>query len=92
MVRYLADAVMPGKFWVEYVASQALITDFADHCPASSLCVCLADACECQLSDTFPVRFVPSWMPGAGFKRFAAEVKTANDPFVVRPWHVSGSP
>jgi hypothetical protein len=41
--------------------------------------------------DAFSVRFIPSWMPGAGFQRFAAEFKSAVGPFIAKPWNVSTS-
>jgi len=67
IVRILEDSLRigatlssPRKYWVEFMPFRTIHCHLSSFLPAHS--------------SFTPVRFIPSWFPGAGFKRYARSI------------------
>ena len=59
-LRIGATLTSPRKYWVEFMPFRTIRRHFSAFSPA--------------YSGFIPVRFIPSWFPGAGFKRYARSI------------------
>ena len=69
VIEMLASAVLPGAFLVDLLP----------------LCACLGDKAIPRLLNLFQVRYVPGWLPGAGFQRFADFTKRLSEKMLDEP-------